>query len=308
MRNPTLNDEKMGEEAILAGLVGAVILAGGEGTRLNFEHPKALYPIFYGKTLLQIFIEKVVASQKKHERELSLAVMCSKAAFPKIQSYLKENSYFGLQNLSLFIQTEDFLFDEKMEKTKILSPNGNGAIFECLEREQIFLEQETVTITPIDNPLAHPFDEKLIGFHLSEKNDASIVVIDEKLLGEKMGALLQEGDKLKVIEYTKQCDNALFFNTGLLCFSKEFMSNVAGKTLPNHLVQKSREESMIYKNEKLIFDALDYADRVGAVHFLRSECFAPLKEKEGPNGVVSVREALDKHILKSHNKAKRGLK
>jgi len=308
MRNPTLKDEQIGKEAIRSGKVGAVILAGGEGTRLQFDQPKALYPIFYGKSLLQIFIEKVVESQNKYERELSVAVMCSKAAFSKIQSYLKEHAFFGLQNVSLFIQTEDFLFDENMEKTKVLSPNGNGVIFECLEREQIFSDQETVTITPIDNPLAHPFDEKLIGYHLSENNEASIVVINEKLVGEKMGALLHNGNKFKIIEYTKQCDDARFFNTGLLCFSKEFMSKVARKTLPNHLVQKNREKSKIYKNEKLIFDALDYANRVGAVHFPRDGCFAPLKEKEGPNGIASVREALDKHILKSHNRSKRGLK
>ena len=34
-----------GERALRAGQVGAVLVAGGQGTRLGFDHPKGMYPI-----------------------------------------------------------------------------------------------------------------------------------------------------------------------------------------------------------------------------------------------------------------------
>ncbi len=34
-----------GEEALKAGEVGAILVAGGQGTRLGFDHPKGMYPI-----------------------------------------------------------------------------------------------------------------------------------------------------------------------------------------------------------------------------------------------------------------------
>ena len=52
-----------GEEALAAGEVAAVLVAGGQGTRLGFDGPKGTYPIgpVTGASLFQIHAEKLVA-------------------------------------------------------------------------------------------------------------------------------------------------------------------------------------------------------------------------------------------------------
>src|SRR5205807_10232147 len=51
-----------GEEALQRGQVAALVVAGGQGTRLGFEHPKGMFPIgpVSGKSLFQIHAEKVL--------------------------------------------------------------------------------------------------------------------------------------------------------------------------------------------------------------------------------------------------------
>src|SRR5262245_60390608 len=48
---------KSGEDLLRSGRVGAILVAGGEGTRLGFPHPKGQFPIgaASGKTLFQLF-------------------------------------------------------------------------------------------------------------------------------------------------------------------------------------------------------------------------------------------------------------
>jgi UDP-N-acetylglucosamine/UDP-N-acetylgalactosamine diphosphorylase len=56
---------RRGEAALRAGKLGVVLVAGGQGTRLGFDHPKGLYPIgpVSGATLFQILFEKLIAGR-----------------------------------------------------------------------------------------------------------------------------------------------------------------------------------------------------------------------------------------------------
>ena len=60
---PITTDEAVeaGVELLRNGKVGFVLVAGGQGTRLGFPHPKGMYPIcpVSGATLFQIHFEKV---------------------------------------------------------------------------------------------------------------------------------------------------------------------------------------------------------------------------------------------------------
>ena len=44
-----------------AGQVGVILVAGGQGTRLGFDHPKGMFPIgpVSGASIFQILIERV---------------------------------------------------------------------------------------------------------------------------------------------------------------------------------------------------------------------------------------------------------
>jgi UDP-N-acetylglucosamine/UDP-N-acetylgalactosamine diphosphorylase len=58
---------KRGEEALKNGELGAVIVAGGQGTRLGFDQPKGMFPIgpVSGRTLFQFFADRLLAVNKK---------------------------------------------------------------------------------------------------------------------------------------------------------------------------------------------------------------------------------------------------
>ncbi len=61
---------RAGEEALRSGRVAAILVAGGQGTRLGFAHPKGMFPIgpVSGHSLFQILIEKVVATSRRYRR------------------------------------------------------------------------------------------------------------------------------------------------------------------------------------------------------------------------------------------------
>jgi UDP-N-acetylglucosamine/UDP-N-acetylgalactosamine diphosphorylase len=53
----------LGESELRAGKVAVVTVAGGQGTRLGFDHPKGMFPIgpISDRTLFQIFAEQIQA-------------------------------------------------------------------------------------------------------------------------------------------------------------------------------------------------------------------------------------------------------
>src|SRR5262245_23294813 len=59
---------RQGEEALRRGEVAALVVAGGQGSRLGFDHPKGLYPVgpVSGKSLFHIHAEKVLALRRRY--------------------------------------------------------------------------------------------------------------------------------------------------------------------------------------------------------------------------------------------------
>src|SRR5262245_49950793 len=60
---PDLESRQIGEDALEAGEVAALVVAGGQGSRLGFDHPKGMYPVgpVSEKSLFQLHAEKVLA-------------------------------------------------------------------------------------------------------------------------------------------------------------------------------------------------------------------------------------------------------
>jgi UDP-N-acetylglucosamine/UDP-N-acetylgalactosamine diphosphorylase len=56
-----------GRAALREGQVAAILVAGGQGTRLGFDHPKGMYPIgpVSGRSLFAIHAEKIVATARR---------------------------------------------------------------------------------------------------------------------------------------------------------------------------------------------------------------------------------------------------
>src|SRR5262245_1433944 len=88
----------MGEEALRQGKVAVLLVAGGQGSRLGFEHPKGMYPVgpVSRKSLFAIFAEKVLATARRYETRLPFLVMTSPATHDETLDFFRRHAYFGL--------------------------------------------------------------------------------------------------------------------------------------------------------------------------------------------------------------------
>ena len=79
------------------GKVGAVLLAGGMGTRLGSDDPKGMYNI--GKTkdvyIFQRIVENLMDIASLTETNIYLFVMTSDKNHTKTVNFFKEHNFFG---------------------------------------------------------------------------------------------------------------------------------------------------------------------------------------------------------------------
>lgn len=125
-----------GLEAIRAGKVGAVLLAGGMGTRLGSDAPKGVYNIGLTKEIFifQRLIENLLEVVNQAGAWIPLYVMTSDKNHETTAAFFKEKEYFGYNAdyVTFFMQdmapASDYDGKVYMEaKHKIsTSPNGNG--------------------------------------------------------------------------------------------------------------------------------------------------------------------------------------
>jgi UDP-N-acetylglucosamine/UDP-N-acetylgalactosamine diphosphorylase len=80
----------------------------------------------------------------------------------------------------------------------------------------------------------------------------------------------------------------------------DFIKSAAQKEIPLHLAHKAvktlttptPDEPNAWKFETFIFDILHYAIKIKTLVYPREICFSPLKNRQGPNSINSVQEAL----------------
>ena len=88
---------QIGLDAICAGKVGAVLLAGGMGTRLGSDAPKGVYNIGLTKDvfIFQRLIENLLDVVHRADAWIPLYVMTSDKNHDTTVSFFQEKQYFG---------------------------------------------------------------------------------------------------------------------------------------------------------------------------------------------------------------------
>src|SRR6185437_4246520 len=96
----------VGAEALAAGEVGVILVAGGSGTRLGFDGPKGTFPIgpVSSASLFQIHAEKVAALSRRHRRVVPLYVMTSPENHQATVDFFQAHGAFGLEHVRFFVQ------------------------------------------------------------------------------------------------------------------------------------------------------------------------------------------------------------
>ncbi|MDR1270184.1 MAG: UTP--glucose-1-phosphate uridylyltransferase, partial [Planctomycetaceae bacterium] len=135
-----------GQEVLRQGKVGVILVAGGQGTRLGFPHPKGMYPVapVSGATLFQIHFEKVLAASQQYGYQIPYCIMTSPATHHETVRFLEQKNYFGLRKEDVFIfcqgtmpavslETGKVLLDS--QSSLVLSPDGHGGMLAAITKK-----------------------------------------------------------------------------------------------------------------------------------------------------------------------------
>ncbi len=212
-----LEARRCGIEAIRAREVAAVVVAGGQGTRLGFEHPKGMYPIgpISQKSLFRIHVEKMLATRARYGAEIPLYVMTSPATHAETERYLDDRNRFGLppQDVKLFCQATMPVVDANTGKVLLAerhrvaaSPDGHGGTLAALARHGHLEAMRDRGIRhlfyfQVDNPLVNVCSPEMLGYHILAESEMSTQVVAKQTASDNVGNVVQVGDRLHVIEY-----------------------------------------------------------------------------------------------------------
>lgn len=258
-----------GNQALADGQVAVVLVAGGQGSRLGFDHPKGMFPIgpVSGTTLFQILLEKVLAVSRRYAAPVPLGVMTSPATHDETVDYLAAHEYFGLpaDDVTVFCQGTMPAVDKDSGRLLLaskdslfLSPDGHGGMPRALaaggaldalkERgiRQLFYLQ-------VDNPLAPVCDPEFLGNHLLSRSELSTLAVAKRDPKERVGNVVSVDGHLRIIEYSdlpddvarrRNADGSLLLWAGSIAihvFDVEFLARMTAKdgTLPFHMAHKA---------------------------------------------------------------------
>ena len=209
---------RRGAEALRSGHVGAMLVAGGQGTRLGFDHPKGMYPLgpVSEAFLFQILFEKLRAVGARYGVTIPLFLMTSPATHDETVAFLAEHDRFGLreEDLVVFCQGTMPAVDEQTGKLLLagpgelaLSPDGHGGMLAALAASrapQIIRERglKQLFYFQVDNPLAQVCDEATLGYHLLAESEVTMQAVPKHDPAEKVGVVVDVDRRMMVIEYS----------------------------------------------------------------------------------------------------------
>lgn len=323
--------EHAGLDAIRQGKVGAVLLAGGMGTRLGFDKPKGMFNI--GETrqlsIFQCLINNLMDVVEKAGAFVPLFIMTSEKNDEDTREFFEEMKYFGYnpEFVHFFIQDMAPAVDSNgkvllEEKGRLAtSPNGNGGWFSSLVKAGFlgFLQREGIewlNIFAVDNVLQRITDPCFVGATILSGCDCGSKVIAKADPQERVGVLCLEDGTPSIVEYyemtdemitRREADGTLSYNYGVILnylFQVSILTDIMNDHMPVHVVNKKvpyidengelvkPSEPNAYKFETLVLDMIHMQKSCLSYEVERSHEFAPVKNADGVDSVVSARELL----------------
>lgn len=256
--------EKIGLDAISRNEVCALLLAGGQGTRLGVSHPKGMYSVGLrsNKTLYQIQAERLIrlkqlaspdqTRDQNKSQSIPWYIMTSEHTKDLTEQFFASNDYFNLnkENIKLFEQymlpclTRDgrVILDEKWKVSK--APDGNGGLYKALHKRGVLADMRSrgikyIHVYGVDNILVHIADPVFIGFCIHKQANCAAKVVKKTEPDEKVGVICQVNGRFQVVEYSEvserirnmRCDNGdLVYSAGNICnhyFNLDFLTMVS---------------------------------------------------------------------------------
>lgn len=321
--------KEKGLEAIRKGKVGAVLLAGGMGTRLGSDHPKGMYNIGITKDvyIFQRLIENLLDVVKEAEAYVPLYVMTSDKNHEDTTAFLKEHDYFGYpeEYITFFMQEMAPACDYEgkvylEEKWKLsTSPNGNGGWYSSMYKWGIAQKAiadgvEWLNVFAVDNVLQRIADPCFVGAVIDRGCACGSKVVRKCAPDEKVGVMCLEDGRPSIVEYYELTEELMdakdekgdpAYNFGVILnylFKVSDLEKIREKKLPLHVVEKKISyldkqgnkvkptEPNGYKFEQLVLDMIHELDSCLPFEVDRRKEFAPIKNATGVDSVESARQ------------------
>ena len=258
-----------GLAAIAGGRAAALILAGGQGTRLGFDRPKGEYNLGLpsGRSLFELQAARLQrlrvlaaadAGAGAPLPSLPLYIMTSPMTDADTRAYWEAHAYFGLPRSDVMFFSQGTLPCLSPGEGRILleaggavaqAPDGNGGIYRGMHLQGVVADMQRrgvagVHVFAVDNAIVRPADPEFLGFCLGARADVGSKVCPKAGPHEKVGVLCRVGGAYSVVEYSDMDrataelrgeDGALLFNAGNLCMHYYSTDFLAGPCSPEHL-------------------------------------------------------------------------
>ena len=326
--------EEIGLDAIRAGKVGAVLLAGGQGTRLGSDGPKGKYNIGLTKDvyIFERLIRNLLDVTGKAGCYVPLYVMTSDKNNDETIAFFEEKAYFGYpkdfvkffkQEMAPSVDFDGKLYMEAADSLS-LSPNGNGGWFYSMAVTGVLKDVkargvEWLNIFAVDNVLQRIADPVFVGATLDSGCVSGAKVVRKADPQEKIGVLCLEDGRPSIVEYyemtdeiinSREADGELSYNFGVILnylFRVDQLEEIMSQKMPVHVVEKKipyidgngelvkPETPNGYKFELLVLDMIHMFDNCLSYEVVRDHEFAPIKNKTGVDSVESARVLLQKN-------------
>ncbi len=326
-----------GKSALQAGKLVAVLLAGGQGTRLGSSAPKGVYDIGVTRPLyiFEQLIENLKTVCKSCETTVPLLIMTSEKNDGETRAFFEEHGYFGypkayvrffVQAMAPCVDLHGKILLEAKDRLAV-SPNGNGGWYQSLKRaglhrDPLLAHAEWFNVFAVDNVLQHIADPVFLGATILSGRKSGAKVVRKTRPEEKVGVLCLEDGLPSVIEYYEISerlanlrgeDGNLVYSYGVILnylFHAETLEKIASAKIPVHAAKKKipylndRGETVLpetengYKFETLILDLIKLMGSCLPCEVEREKEFAPIKNKTGVDSVDSARELLKKNGVK----------
>lgn len=320
--------EAIGLDAIRAGKVGAVLLAGGMGTRLGSDNPKGMYNIGITKEvfIFQRLIENLMEVTDKAGAWVHLFIMTSEKNNDATVAFLNEKNFFGYNKDYVHFFTQEMApavdYNGKIfleEKGRMAtSPNGNGGWFSSMLRCDVVKTAQAAGIEwlntfAVDNVLQRIADPVFVGATIASGRTVGAKVVKKNAPDERVGVICLKDGHPSIVEYYELTDElmntknekgepAYYFGVILnYLFRLDELISIAKDKMPLHIVEKKipyineagelvkPSEPNGYKFETLVLDMIELSESCLPFEVVREREFAPIKNPTGIDSVESAR-------------------
>ena len=323
--------KELGLKAIREGKVGAVLLAGGQGTRLGLDRPKGTLNIGVAKELylFEQLLRNLMDVTDEAGVYVPLYIMTSNINNADTTAFFEEHDYFGYPKdyVKFFVREmvpacdyEGRIYMESQTEVA-MSPNGNGGWFSSMVNAGLLSDIkergiEWINVFAVDNCLQRIADPMFVGATIAYGCESGAKVVRKAAPDERVGVLCTEDGKPSIAEYyemteemaTARKENGdLKYGFGVILnylFSEKKLEQIADARMPIHVVEKKipymdvdgtfvkPEQPNGYKFETLVLDMVHMMDDCIPYEVVREREFAPIKNLHGVDSLDSARELM----------------